>query len=244
MLKRSMLGRLIVIVATTIVMLAGLGVVSAQAQYPTDSVGVKSGSYTKTHPKRNAGDPCRRKAKRNHTRVRTCHGKVRVHASGTHRLRRKMVAKYGTLVSSKGVTLRQAYNSSPKARAAIKWRTFWQTGISTKGVNLLYDVKHEGMGFWDGKQVWLNAPDGRPGDHSCFKRHALGFDVGVDSCYERLRYTSANTPYFQYWCRFSVAPIWRSIPLISTLYNMHVNLHASGRLTFWWDNHRRLDLPA
>jgi hypothetical protein len=216
----------------------------AKAQRPSDAAGAGT-TFTRTHGKTPMRIPCAWRSSRKHTHPKRCHGKYRVHAGRARPVQRKDLTLYGDLVSNKGQTLRDAFLERGKRGGTILRRGFWQTGINVKGVELLYDVRHEGSGFWDGHQVWLDHPnDGSPGDHDCFKIHQFpGFDVGVNGCYARGRETDIGTPYIQYWCRFEVATLWRGFG-IAVQYNMHVNLHASGRLTFWWGDHKRLDLPA
>jgi hypothetical protein len=231
---------------------AAISILNAAACYASHPADEASGrqSFTHTHKKKPMRWACAARRKRaHHPRLAgRCEGKHRLHASHSHRVRRKMLVDFGDWISPQdGSTLREAFNSSTK-RSDIHWRTFWQTGLGMGGVELLYDVKHEGMGFYDGERVWGpsdETPDRRHGDHDCFVEHEKwGFAVTVDNCYDRTRYTDADTPYVQFWCRFSVAPVWDGFRFLSTRYNVHVNLHASGRLTFWWDDSKRIDLPA
>ena len=59
--------------------------------------------------------------------------------------------------------------------------------------------------------------------------------MSLEACSEQFRFTDADTPYVQFWDYWKVGIVWSGLPL-SAHYNMHVNLHASGRLTFWFDD--------
>ncbi len=68
--------------------------------------------------------------------------------------------------------------------------------MTVPGPNVLYQEKHEGMGFYDGTHVWID-PAGRGAGlayHSV--RHSqIGFDVSLEACSEQFRFTDADTPY-------------------------------------------------
>jgi hypothetical protein len=210
--------------------LSALAIAPANAQHPMDEEGAGS-HFTHRHHNRHQGRPCRERAHGLHRSLRACHGYVVNHAGKEHRLSHSMLAKYGGLVSADGTSLRQA-----AATSSVRWRTFWQDGMTLPGPDVLYQEKHDGMGFYDGTHVWIDPPGGGPvGDHSCYATHEIGFDVSLESCSEKFRFTDANTPYIQFWDYWKVGIIWARFPL-STHYNMHVNLHASGRLTFWFDD--------
>jgi len=60
-------------------------------------------------------------------------------------------------------------------------------------------------------------------------------------CLQRIQ--GGMTPYYQYWMRWNVAMLWRGFPL-RFHYDVHVNLHGSGRLTYWVGAAKTGDDPA
>ena len=99
--------------------------------------------------------PCKMKFKKKPAKRKKCNGasKVRMHVSQAKRPSRRMIAKYGDVTSSSGVTLREAYQR--RGGQPVRFRTFWQSGITSWGVEELYDERHEGMAFFNGEDVWI-----------------------------------------------------------------------------------------
>ncbi len=218
------------------------GVAPAHALHPVEQAGPRA-HWTHRHHAPSLAKPCRQKAHKHHRSARHCHGFQNNHVSARHPLHRgKMLSRYGDLTAPDGTTLRSAFNRPQGADKAgsrkIYWRTFWQDGLTVPGPRNLYQERHDGMGFFDGKHVWFNGPGNRPGDHSCYTVHEIGYDVTTDECDEKLRYTDSNTPYIQYWCRFKVGFLYSGLPF-STHFDMHANIHAGGGITFWRGDERQ-----
>jgi hypothetical protein len=49
---------------------------------------------------------------------------------------------------------------------------------------------------------------------------------------------SSHHPYLQYWLRFAVGFAFEGLPFGSD-YNIHVNLHADGYITWWFGSEKK-----
>jgi hypothetical protein len=175
--------------------------------------------------------PCRvkRRAQDKSTRICNREGKVRVYASPKKKVSSKMVEKWGDVQSSDGTTLKAAYRAQQQGGATVYWRTFWQAGIDIYGINQLYNEKHEGMAFFNGDDVWV----GKKGYHRCGLDREVGFVVETEECAENYKYMPSGTEYIQFWDFFTVKPL-TSVIMPAIHYDMHVNVHESGTISFWF----------
>jgi hypothetical protein len=216
----------------------------AVAQHPTDEAGPGE-RFTHHHRSKQLSKSCVAKYLRRHKprRARRCQGRLANHAGkarrvAMHDLTRDQLA----VVGSNGETLRHAF----KHGSSIRYRSFSQLGSTLIGPKQLYGEKHDGGGFFDGENVWLNSPTpgGPSGFHDCFPISEVGYDVTIENCGEHFKDPGGMTPYYQYWMRWNVAFGWGAINPIKFHYNVHVNLHGSGRLTYWIDDTKTGDDPS
>ncbi len=176
--------------------------------------------------------PCKMKM-RKHPKRCDGEGKLRMRVSKAHKVTSQQIAKYGDVKSSNGVTLREAYQKG--GDGSIKWKTFSQSGIVIPGVDVLYDERHEGMAFYNGEDVWIAANHGHDdsGYHRCgIEQQAPGFSVNNTECSENSKYMPSGTEYIQFWDYFEVAPVCKWC--FPTHFDMHVNVHENGYVSFWW----------
>lgn len=184
--------------------------------------------------------PCKMKNKHKPKKRKACKGasKMRMRASKVHKVTAKQIAKYGDLVSSSGVTLREAAKGDDSP--PIKWRSFTQGGITIPGVKALYNETHKGMAFFNGEDVWIKASHGHDDDgyHHCgIETQMPGFSVNNTKCDENSKYMDSGTEYIQFWDYFEIAPVCKWC--FPTHYNMHVNIHESGYISFWFFDKKR-----
>lgn len=198
-----------------------------------------SRAWSGTHPIGVYEKPCKMKYKKKPAKRKHCDGasKLRMHVSKAHRASARQIARNGELVSPSGTTLREA----AKRGTPIKWKSFWQSGITLPGVETLYDEKHEGMAFYNGEDVWIapnhGVEDG--GYHRCgIETQFPGFSVNNTNCSENSKYMpNTGTEYIQFWDYFEIAAGCRWC--FPTHFNMHVNIHENGHVSFWWFDDRR-----
>ena len=70
------------------------------------------------------------------------------------------------------------------------------------------------------------------GDHSCIPYAGFGYANQTVECSEHWRTTNTGEEYVQFWDYFRPSAFVNGFPIGRT-YDLHVNLHASGLLTFW-----------
>lgn len=211
---------------------------AAIAQHPIDEAGPHQ-AFRHPHVSRTQARPCRFELRHRHPRqIRNCHGRTVSTAGKPRRVRRKDLSHWQLrLRSPSGETLAHAMKVG-----VVHYRSFSQAAITTNGARQLYGEKHAGGGFYDGTDVWLDDPrGGRSGYHECFPTSEILFDVTEEECAEHFQDPGGMTPYYQYWYRFNVAAAWGAINPVRFHYNVHVNLHGSGRLTFWFDDDKKGD---
>jgi hypothetical protein len=214
-----------------------LSALPAQATQIGEAGGSKSWSGT-----RHIGvyeKPCKLKYKKKPAKRKQCNGagKMRMHVSKAHRASARQIARNGDLVSPSGVTLREAAERG--GAGSIRWKTFWQSGITIPGVESLYDERHEGMAFYNGEDVWIKADHGSDdGYHRCgIETQMPGFSVNNTDCSENSKYMPSGTEYIQFWDYFEIAPVCKWC--FPTHYDMHVNIHENGYVSFWWFDDKR-----
>ncbi len=218
------------------VVVACLSVLPAQAYKTGESGGKNAWSGT-----RHIGAyerPCKMKMKHKPVMRKRCNGsgKMRMRVSKAHKASKRMIAKYGGLVSPGGVTLREA----ARRDASIRWKTFTQSGISVPGVKTLYNERHEGMAFFNGDDVWIapNHGEDDSGYHRCgLETQAPGFSVTNTDCSENSKYMPSGSEYIQFWDYFEVAAVCKWC--FPTHYDMHTNIHESGYVSFWFFDDKR-----
>lgn len=233
--------RLLVALALSLALIAPASV--ALAQHPTDSAGPSSG-HNKTQKAKQLKPSCVKKMKKKHhpRLAKKCRGKITNHASKKKRVHRKDLSSAQLkIVGTNGETLGHALKGG-----AVWYRTFSQDGITVILAKQLYGEKHEAGGFFDGTNVWLNSPasGGPDGFHSCFPTSEIGYDVTISTCDEHYQDPGGMTPYYQYWMRWNVAFGWGAINPIKFTYNVHMNLHGSGRVTYWVGDTKTGDNPV
>jgi len=230
--------------AAAILIALALAVTLAPAS-PASANQIAEGSGNSSYHAKRYEKPCKMKYKKKPKLRKQCNGAghIRSHASKARRVTRDMMREYGDLkpMTSGDMTLREAMNTKQRGTFAPRWRTFSQNGIAVPGVNTLYDERHEGMAFFNGEDVWIASNHGveDSGYHRCgIETQFPGFSVNNTDCSENSKkMPGTGTEYIQFWDYFEIAAVCKWC--FPTHYNMHVNIHESGHISFWFYDDRR-----
>lgn len=134
------------------------------------------------------------------------------------------LAADGELVSDRGMTLAAAAK-----KRKIYYKTWKQARRSPARV---WQERHTGLFYFDGKDVWVRPHRGNEGYHRCGDNYGIGYEITITECSLNWKWNTNGTLALQQWDIFKVHVATKHGPVAFT-HKMHVNTYKSGTVTFW-----------